>query len=453
MDRQRAIRTGRLSDDEFRAMTYKRDGSNRSMKRTMNPYKLLREGSGILQWDIRYLMNIGIFSAMALVVVLPTGAGGGLVLLICSTIYLIHCRHQHDSRIFAKYEFWFLGSMVLYPLAVVVNSIAFVEPISGRYFDNPSRFLLALPIYWAIRKSQIMPDALVMGASVGAAGAGVLAIYQWAIHDHVNGFTNPIPFSQITALLICIASIPVSISRIWRRIRIVGVVLGIIAVYLSDILGAWIGIPIILWLAMEWFPGKNGKSRWRLILAVVSIAGLLLFFFQDRINPATNEDIWNWKDIIESDSFASTACRLELWRAGWRFSTEHPWFGIGFGQYGTRARELQKKDPESFATCVRRGYPRLAHAHNDFIEIAATMGRPSILTYLIPLILIYGIGHHCCRRRVNDMGVILKIYAASQGIFSLTQSQFNHNISTTFFAFTAVSLVALACNLMEHRKQ
>lgn len=47
------------------------------------------------------------------------------------------------------------------------------------------------------------------------------------------------------------------------------------------------------------------------------------------------------------------------------------------------------------------------------------------------------------------MGIILKIYAVGHGIFSLTQSQLNHNVSTTFLAFTAVSLVALAVNRLE----
>ena len=44
---------------------------------------------------------------------------------------------------------------------------------------------------------------------------------------------------------------------------------------------------------------------------------------------------------------------------------------------------------------------------------------------------------------------MLKIFAVGQGIYSLTDSQFSINYSCTFFAMTAVMLVALAFNELE----
>lgn len=81
---------------------------------TMNPGRTSRErpGSAILPRDAGYSMNIGLFSAMALVLALPTGAGGGFVLLVCSIFYLAVHRRRAGPRPARRYELPFLGSMI-----------------------------------------------------------------------------------------------------------------------------------------------------------------------------------------------------------------------------------------------------------------------------------------------------------------------------------------------------
>ena len=410
-------------------------------------------------------MAIGMFLAMALTLALPTGAAGGLVLLVCSIVYLTRYQHQIDLHTTSRHEFLFLGSLFLYPLAVVVSCLALVDPILGRHFDNPLRFLLALPIYWAIRKSGITPDALVIGAITGASIAGILAIYQGTIleYDRSSGFTNSISFAHITLLLICIALIPVSLPVFWHRLRACGVGLGMIALFLSQTLGAWIAIPALVFLMRAWFYERYKMNRWWIAVVAVASIGLLFLIFQMKFSTE-HERIprQNLIQLEESGWLASIVpytpaiCRAELWKAGWTFFSRHPWTGIGFDQYGSEVRKLQEEGSTSFTGCVLAGSGGhgtiTMHAHNDFIEIAATMGGLAISTYLLPLILIFYIGHYCCRRHEYDMGTILKVCAVAHGIFSLTQSQFQHNISTTFFILTAVTLVALAMNRIETGK-
>ena len=403
-------------------------------------------------------MNIGLFSAMALTLALPTGAGGGLVLMICSIVYLAGSRHQHGPHLVGRYELLFMGSMILYPLAIALNSLVFVEPILWRYFDNPSRFLMALPIYWAIRKLRIMPDALVMGSIIGASIAGIFAIYQCTIlgYERSSGFTNAIPFAHITLLLICTALIPIPLSGVWCWLRICGAILGVVAMFFSQTIGAWVAAPILFFLMMKWISIHYNINKWLNAAIWVTLAGLLFLILEMRGITHAYEEILR-QDTIESEQRgqissvlpASIACRIELWRAGGIFLSKHPWFGVGFDRYQTEAKKLQEKGTISFAVCIRAGYESLDNAHNDFMQIGATLGGPAILTYLLPLIFLYSIGHHCCRRHDHEMGIILKVYAVGHGIFSMTQTQLGHNVSTTFFAFTAVSLVALAINRVE----
>ena len=403
-------------------------------------------------------MNIGLFSAMALVLALPTGAGGGFVLLVCSIVYLAGHRRRAGLRLAGRYELPFLGSMILYPLAVALNCLVLAEPIQWRYFDNPFRFLMALPIYWAIRKSRATPDAMVMGAIVGASIAGIHAMLQWAILDQerASGFANALPFAHITLLLICIALIPIPLPGIWRRLRIFGVASGIAALTLSQTLGAWAAVPILILMMMKWaFIHYGIDKRWN--AAAVAVLTVLLFMAVEmRTMPNLSEEAPR-RDMVESEWMerlssvlpGQIGCRIELWKAGWIFFSRHPWSGIGFDRYRTEAKKLQEEGTMSFPGCIRGGYGSLKHAHNDFVQIGATLGGPAILAYLLPLISMYWMGRRCCRRHDDEMGIILKVYAVGHGIFSLTQSQLNHNISTTFFAFTAVSLVALAVNRIE----
>ena len=403
-------------------------------------------------------MNIGLFLAMALVLALPTGAVGGGVLLVCSIFCLAVHRRRAAERLDGRYELLFLGSMILYPLAVALNCLVLVEPIQWRYFDNPSRFLMALPIYWAIRKSRATPEAMIMGAIVGASIAGIHAILQWTILDHErsSGFTNALPFAHITLFLICIALTPISLPGIWRRLRILGAALGVAALVFSQTLGAWAAAPILVFMMMRWAFVHYNMRKWWSAAIVITLTGLLFMTVEMRSMAYLSEETprqdmveSEWKERIPSIHPVSSVCRIELWKAGWIFFSRHPWFGIGFDRYRTEAIKLQEEGTMSFSGCIRGGYGSLKHAHNDFVQIGATMGGPAILAYLLPLIFIYWVGRRCCRRHDDAMGIILKVYAVGNVVFSLTQSQLNHNVSTTFFAFTAVSLVALAVNRIE----
>ena len=428
-----------------------------------------RPGDGAWHGSIRRstarLVGGGLFLAMALTLALPTGAVGGLVLLICSIVYLTRYQREPDPSTISRYELLFLGSLILYPLAVALNCLIFVDPIQGRYFDNPSRFLLALPVYWAIRKSRITSEPLVMGAITGASIAGILAIYQntFLEYDRSYGFANSISFAHITLLLICIALIPVSLPVFWRPLRVCGVVLGMIALFFSQTLGAWIAIPVLVFLMRAWFYDHYKINRWW--IAVVAVASVGLLFLISHMRFTTEHEGISRQNLIQLEEsrwlasvipYAPVICRIELWQAGSIFFSRHPWLGIGFEQYGSEVRKLQEEGSISFTGCVLAGSGDhgivTMHAHNDFIEIGVTMGGPAIFTYLLPLLLIFYLGHYCCRRHEHDMGIILKVCAVGHGMFSLTQSQFQHNVSTTFFILTAVNLVALAMNRLETGK-
>ena len=241
------------------------------------------------------------------------------------------------------------------------------------------------------------------------------------------------------------------VTRCWRGT-------GNCAVCLTQVRGAWIAIPIMIWLMAGWFPSYPlGHRRLAATAAIAAVTGLLLLVpvTQARILETFNEIYHLHKDPTGTRSTTLTysiRCRLELWRSGWILFSEHPWSGVGAGRYRLETERLAEGGHISATACGPVDYWSAKHAHSDWVQLGAELGIPGIMTYLLPLAIIYAIGRYCCRQHGHTVGVSLKIYAAGHGLFSLTQTQFSHNISTTFFALTAAILVALAFNELEVKR-
>ena len=394
-------------------------------------------------WCSSYLMVVGLFSAMAFVLVVPTGGASASVLLVCSFLYLtFHRSGSFPANNLNTHERWFLASMTLYPVSVALSFLWNKQSFAWNYLDNPTRFLLALFVYYAIRKSGISPVALVTGSIVGAAGAGVLGIFQWTVLEtpRPGGFVNPIPFADIALLLVFIALTPISLPKLWRPLRLAGIVLGVAAVILAQTRGAWLAIPFLACLALEWFPGHRSDiiKRWVLPIAVGGSLTIGILVLSESTTWTPSEWLGSLS-LIRADNLV---VRIETWQAAWSLLSEHPWTGVGVGRYAVEARNLLETSglsPEHLRSAI-------THAHNDFLHLGATMGIVGIISYLLPLVIIYRAGRVLCLQHCSAMGVILKLFAVGQGIFSLTQTQLSHNISSTFFATTAVCLVALGFN-------
>ena len=270
----------------------------------------------------------------------------------------------------------------------------------------------------------------------------MLAIFQWTALDipRPGGFANPIPFADIALLLIVMASIPIPLPKLWRPLRFLGIGIGVAAVILAQTRGAWVAIPFLAWLAMEWYPGRRSDIVKRCALAILVGGALLVaIVVLSKSIIVTSGSLHDPLSLIRVDSLVT---RIETWQAAWTLLREHPWTGVGVGQYEIEARTLLETSglsSEHLNSATR-------HAHNDYLQLGATMGIVGIVSYLLPVVLLFLIGRHLCYERCSTMGVMLKIFAVGQGIFSLTQTQLSHNISATFLATTAVSLVALGFN-------
>jgi len=79
---------------------------------------------------------------------------------------------------------------------------------------------------------------------------------------------------------------------------------------------------------------------------------------------------------------ASIKARGNYWAAGWKMTTMHPWFGVGFDGYGDWYRRTRTVG--SISDFGVNDYSNAAH--NVFLDISSSGGFPLLLVYLILVI-------------------------------------------------------------------
>jgi O-antigen ligase len=79
---------------------------------------------------------------------------------------------------------------------------------------------------------------------------------------------------------------------------------------------------------------------------------------------------------------ASIKARGDYWAAGWKMTTLHPWFGVGFDGYGDWYRRTRTLD----SVLSSNKDVTTDAAHNVFLDISSSGGFPLLLVYLILVI-------------------------------------------------------------------
>ncbi len=103
---------------------------------------------------------------------------------------------------------------------------------------------------------------------------------------------------------------------------------------------------------------------------------------------------------ITDDNFAALE-RMAHWQAGWRMFEDHPWLGVGIGNYAVAYP----------AYAAPHWYEPLGHAHNVFINFLAETGVLGGITFAI---LWLGIGLMAWRRASRSEGYV---QALALGVF------------------------------------
>ena len=320
---------------------------------------------------------------------------------------------------------WFTIGMLAFVVAIAVQQALFGYWLP-RQFDALSRFVLALPVFLLLRQ---LPSRHLRVIGWGCA-AGALAVGIWALVDQPaggwtdanrlnNSYTNAIPFGDTALLLgfLSVFTLGWDKPRDWRvlGIRLLALVGGGYASYLSGSRGGWLAVPVfVVLLAMQyqWYAQKK-----RLLIATLAIvigAGALLSTerVQKRLGEVTNDVSM----MHQGEDYTSVGLRFQLWNASGLIFMHHPVYGVGKGRLVDELGLLAKRG-EVKAEIVNE------RAHSDFFSTLAEMGAIGVMCLLL---FYFGISVYFWRHRLSsDPSIRAASYAGlavatSTVIFGLT---------------------------------
>lgn len=234
----------------------------------------------------------------------------------------------------------------------------------------------------------VTPQATGLAATVGAAGAAAVALYDVFVLGVPRAgvsVNNPIHFADLALMLGFVALVGVYAERRWVRLLVLaGPVLAFVAVLLSGSRGPTVAfvpmlaVALVVLLANE----RWGRGKW-VVLAVTAVVGLALATLAWKIGVFT--EVTAFTDIIKvlrSETVdSSTEKRLVMYWSAFEAFLSSPIFGHGLVNL-----------TEAVAREVPPGVPfdSPPHMHNDIADFAVVGGALGLVAYglflLAPLV-------------------------------------------------------------------
>ena len=343
---------------------------------------------------------------------------------------------------------WYTLGMLAFLVAIMFQQLV-MHYWLPRQFDALSRFTLALPLFLLLRQ---FPSRNLRAIGWGCA-AGAIAVGAWALIAQPQGgwtdasrasnaYTNAIPFGD-TALLLAFLSVFTlgwDGPRDWRMlaVKLLALVGGGYASYLSGSRGGWITIPIfaiLLGCQFHWFVHK--KRLWVAALAIVVCTAALLS--TERVERRLEDATTDFSALHHGDENTSVGLRLQLWQASFRLFTEHPVYGVGKGKLERALGDLAAHGQARTEIVNER-------AHSDFFSTIAETGAIGAVCLLI---FYFGLTvHFWCERRNQDPTIRAAAYSGlavsfSTIVFGLTIDVLVPVMVTSLLALLSAAFLAV----------
>lgn len=386
--------------------------------------------------------------------ILLTVRGGMGVMFFLLLLISIGNLYRMRKSLWDKCSIAFAFAMVS-PVLAIFLSQAYHGQFSAPYYDWAARFLLAIPIFLALRHTNprvisVLQYGLPLGALTGLVMLK-LQPFDWGGRYTTSQFFNLIHFSD-TALMLGFLSL---FSINWEHkdhpllliLKLTGFLAGIYMSVQSGERGGWVAAPFLL---LVWFALNIPKGR-RLMLGfailLVIAVSLLSYSVIDVVHNRVGAIFFEVNAYISGHGSIDTSVgiRLQHWHAAIRLFIEQPVFGAGPGGFERSLSEMLSSGmltPEA---------ARLGHSevHSEILAKCAEtglFGLVSILSvYFVPLFIFLRTTKSIVysHRVAGFMGICL---VSGFFIFGLTVEIFDLKMTAAFYALTLAVLLGGATN-------
>lgn len=294
---------------------------------------------------------------------------------------------------------------LLWPLLALLASLSLSLLRAPSYREGlPELFkwLQVLALYLAV--VALLPRRrvgwLIAGLLAAAAAQALLGLYQFLTQTGPDAFVllgrfmraygtfrQPNPYAGYLGL---IAPLAVSLTLwAWSNRQRSGLKLSLalsaaaavicLGLLVSWSRGAWLAFAVALVVVVL----AHSRRAAPVVLALAVAAGLALSIFgaTDLLPPSVTgrlSDLQEYVGLIDvartevTDANFSVVERIAHWQAALAMWTDHPWLGVGAGNYAVVYDQYN----------LPRWYEPLGHAHNIYLNFAAEAGLLGLLAYL-----------------------------------------------------------------------
>ncbi|MCS7220247.1 MAG: O-antigen ligase family protein [Anaerolineae bacterium] len=251
---------------------------------------------------------------------------------------------------------WLLGALLLGgALEALLGIYQFTRAIGPEPFQVLGRFIRA---YGTFRQ----PNPF--GGYMGLTAPVALSLAWWAIGKAWQARLAPSRWrwlALMAGLLAAAGLISLGLIASWSR-------------------GAWLGF-IAAVIAIIVIRGRRVIAVVSLIALVVLAVGLVSGYAGDQVTAALAGRLIvpegyvafiDPRTIEITDANFAAVQRLAQWWAAWGMFNDHPWLGVGVGNYAVAYPVY----------ALPRWYEPLGHAHNYYLNVAAEAGIIGLLAYV-----------------------------------------------------------------------
>jgi len=388
------------------------------------------------------LISFLIFIGFSFFLIVPKGGGVILAILFLSIIGLF--LNRNTKKDIEKWEKLFLIGYIVYFLIVLFSN--FISHGDLRDIDTASRFILVIPIYLYLRKSNVNHKSIEYGALLFCIMLGINFILPYFhVVEQFFQFSKDLGIISLYGALIGVGSLFIlskNNSLSYNFIILFGALLGISASILAGGRGSWIAAfltTIIFFFLNPLRWSKFKKSLFFYFIIIFSLMGYLIpeTGVKHRIDQGL-EDILMYDENRLSETGAgqalgSVGARLEMWRSALYIFKQNPIFGVGEGNFKEKNTELINKGLINSKTI------EFLHPHSEYLSTLVEQGLVGLCAllflFLNPLIKCY---KELKLEPRNPNSNVLLVFTASLILhflfYSFTNGVFDHQNTTLFFA-------------------
>jgi len=393
------------------------------------------------------IISFLVVTMLSLSLVIHKAAGYSALAILLISLLGLWVTRKETAPIWQGWEKWWVFSLLLFFGLIVLDVLMGHGDIS--VLDSPSRLILAVPVFFYVRKVGVDVNSVWVGSAIGAVLAGGYAYYQHIVlgASMAEGFTSHIYFGQVALILMLFSLVGLMMSKdLWiKGLLIVAVIIGFYAVLMSGSRGGWVAMPAVMILFLSLKTSKPAFGT-KIIFTGIVLSILYAAYqapqlpVKSRVDAAVNSVIAYYQ---EDKVNTSSGFRLEMWKAAWLMTEDSKFLGVGEAQYHANLAKLIKENK------VDKGLDHFSAPHSQYFNSLSEQGVIGLLSLLLMMLIPLKVALNKVKenKEIKFIGLFVAVLVVSYLDFMLTSESLDRQLMVVIYAFILSILAGLMSNL------